>query len=60
MEMFTFHISKGYQNCKFQSKFDTKFEYAEFNGDPHFFCFRRETPFFGKFSLMKFSFSAEI
>ena len=27
-----------------------QFEYAEFNGDVHFFCFRTEIPFLGKFA----------
>ena len=26
------------------------FEYAEFNGGVHFLCFKRETPFSGKFA----------
>ena len=39
------------QNFQFKLNFDTytKFEYAEFNGGAHFFCFREKTHFLSKF-----------
>ena len=37
--MFTLNCCREYRNCQF----------AEFNGGVHFFCFRPEIPFLGKF-----------
>ena len=44
-------LGSKYQNCVVKLKFgtETNFEYPEFYGAVHFFCFRLETLFLGKF-----------